>query len=436
MWRHDGLCTQNGLILNMCPFQNFEILRGTSMRMKSRWVLVVLAVGSIAGLNSCSSSTSSTPTTSFMWVATQGDQMVRSYTISRTNGSISLIGTNASPVATGVQPSAMAITPDGNSLFIVNSGTSTTSGTISAYTFKADGSLSVAGTPVSAGLMSVALAVDPAGKFLFVANQGTFTDPASGTISVFGIQGTTLTPVAGSPFLTEVSTDVNGTGPSALAVSRAGNFLYVANQFSNTVESFSYDSAGALTLIATYTVGTNPSGLAFSRCAGISSTTATASCPATDSNNLFVSNSGSNNLSIFSACIQTSATCGTPNGTLTEVGSPVAAGVAPAAVLVNPSADFVYVVDRGSNQASEYQYSPATGVLTPLGATGSGSASVFSGGITSNIADNSTTFNWIILTNNGASSLSVFKVGATGKLTGLGSGPFAVQGQPSAILVR
>lgn len=400
------------------------------MGMKSRWVLVLLAVAPIFVWSSCSSSNSASANISFMWVATQGDQLVRSYTISEENGSINPIGTNGSPSATGVQPTAMTIAPDGKSMFIVNAG-----GTVTAYTINSDGTLKVSGSGVNAGSTPVALAADPGGKFLFVANQGTSSDVTSGTVSVFAISGTTLS-LAGT-FPTELPSDVSGSGPSAVAVSPVGNYLYVANQFSNNVQSYSFDASGALTLIATYTAGTNPSGLAFSRCAGLAANTATASCTVADDNNLFVSNSGSNNLSIFSACIQVSASCSAPNGTLAEIpsGSPVAAGVGPATILIDRTSDFVYAVDRGSSQVSEYQYSPATGVLTPL-ATSSGGASVFSGGITANIANNSTTFNWIVVTNNGSSSLSSFQVAATGKLITPTSGQFAVQGQPSAILLR
>jgi 6-phosphogluconolactonase len=401
------------------------------MRMKSRWGLVVLAVAAILLWNSCISSNSAPANTSFMWVATQGDQMVRAYTISQINGSINPIGTNGTPVTTGVQPTAMTITPDGKTMFIVNAG-----GTVSAYTIKGDGTLAVSGNGVNTGQTPVALAVDPGGKFLFVANQGTSSNVTSGTISVFSISGTSLGPPKNFP--TELPSDVSGSGPSAVAVSPVGNYLYVANQFSNNVQSYSFDALGALTLIATYTAGTNPSGLAFSRCAGITSATVTAFCPVVDDDNLFVSNSGSNDLSVFSACIQVSATCRAPSGTLTEIpsGSPIAAGVAPATILVDRTSDFVYAVDRGSNQVSEYQYSPATGVLSPLGSIASGGASVFSGGITANLANNSTTFNWIVLTNNGSSTLSPFQVPVTGKLITLTSGQCAVQGQPSAILLH
>jgi 6-phosphogluconolactonase (cycloisomerase 2 family) len=320
-------------------------------------------------------------------------------------------------------------------MFMANAG-----GTITAYTVKGDGTLTASGSPATAGSVPVALAADPAGKFLFVANQGSASDVTSGTISVFAISGTSLTSV-GNPIPTELPADVSGSGPSGVAVSPVGNYLYVANQFSNNVLSYSFDASGNLTLINSYTAGTNPTGLAFSRCAGVASNTTTANCTVADGNNLFVTNSGSNNISIFSACIQVSATCGiggsAPDGTLTEIPSksPVAAGVGPATIFVNRTSDFVYAVDRGSNQISEYQYSPATGVLTPL-ATGSGGASVFSGGITSNIANNSNTFNWVVLTNNGSSSLSPFQVQATGKLITPTSGQYAVQGQPSAILLR
>jgi 6-phosphogluconolactonase (cycloisomerase 2 family) len=400
------------------------------MGMKSRWVLAVLAIAPVFGFNSCSGSNAISTTTSFMWVATQGDQMVRSYTISQTNGEITPTGTNGTPVATGVQPEAMLIAPNGGSMFIVNAG-----GTVTAYTVNGDGTLAVAGSAVNAGSMPVALATDPAGKFLFVANQGTATDLTSGTISVFAISGTSLS-LAGT-FPTELPTDTSGSGPSSLAVSPSGNYLYVANQFSNNVQSYGYDASGNLTLIGTYTAGTNPAGLAFSRCAGVAANTTTAVCTVSDDNNLFVANSGSNTLSIFSACIQVSASCVAPDGTLAAIPSnpTVGAGVGPATILINRTSDYVYAVDRGSSQVSEYQYSPATGVLTPL-ATGSGGVSVFSGGITFNVANNANTFNWVVLTNNGSSNLSTFQVAVTGKLIAPTTGTYAVQGQPSAILLR
>ena len=238
----------------------------------------------------------------------------------------------------------------------------------------------------------------------------------SGTISVFAISGTSLT--LGSPFPTELPADISGSGPSGLAVSPVGSYLYVANQFSNNVQSYSYDASGNLTLIRTYTAGTNPTGLAFSRCARVLPQTPRRLFAPSAMTIIFLSLTQVRTIiSIFSACIQVSASCVAPDGTWREIPSksPVAAGVGPATILINRTSDFVYAVDRGSSQVSEYQYSPATGVLTPL-ATGSGGASVFSGSITSNIANNASTFNWVVFTNNGSSNLSTFQVAVTGKL--------------------
>ncbi|HUK49201.1 MAG TPA: beta-propeller fold lactonase family protein [Terriglobales bacterium] len=400
-----------------------------------RLLLVGLLISGILAWNGCfnSSSSSLAANTSLMWVATQGDQMVRSFTISQENGQIYPIGNNGNPVATGIGPMQMVATADGKTIFMANAG-----GTVTAYTIGGDGSLTAAGNPVSAGQRPVALALDPAGKFLFVANQGTASDVTSGTISVFSVSGSSLNEVPGSPFSTEISGDVTGSGPSAVAVSPVGNYVYVANQFNNTVLSFSFDSSGSLALVGSYSAGVAPASLAFSRCAGITATTAAGTCPVADGDNLFVANSGSNTVSIFSACIQVSAICNVPSGSLTQIvtGSLIPAGTAPAGIVVNPGWNYVYVVNQGSSDVSEYSYNPASGTLTSIG-TGSCGNLAFAGSITSNVINTTSTFNWVVVTNNGAASLSVFRVAAAdGKLNALSSGQYSVEGQPSAVLLR
>jgi DNA-binding beta-propeller fold protein YncE len=403
------------------------------MRMKSRVVLAGFIWLFAVILNSCTTSNNiTTPTTGFMWVTTQGDQMVTSYNINLTTGAASQVG---SSVATGLGPIAIAITPAGDALFVANRDDNT----ISAYSLNSDGSLPnpcpspkptdcntvpagpVVGTPL-------ALAVDPSGKFLFVANQASqsvFLPPNTpDTVAVFSIQGTALTPCSACSFAS------TGNGPAALLASPTGNFLYVANQFTSTVSILSYDSTGTLTQDATSPViaGTNPTGLALSRCAG--TTTATTNCPTTaPPGYLLVANTGSNNLSIFSACIQVTTACPSANGTLTEIaGSPVGAGNGPVSFLINPARDLVYAVDKGSFQVSEYKYGSATGALTALSpATASTGASPLSGGITSD-------GNWIFIPNNGGSSLSAFSVGTAGHLN-VGTA-IPLLGQPSAVLIR
>jgi DNA-binding beta-propeller fold protein YncE len=408
------------------------------MRMKSRFVAVGLVGLMAVALNSCSS-TQSTGTgllstgSGFMWITTQGDQMIRAYNINLSSGAPTQVGAS---VPTGLGPIAIAITPAENAVFVANRDDNT----ISAYTVNSDGSLTapcsttncnavaagpVAGTPL-------ALAVDPSGKFLFVANQANqalFPPPnTADTVAVFSINGTTLTSVG--------SFASTGNGPAALVASPTGNFLYVANQFTSTVSILSYDSAGNLTQDATspITVGTNPSGLAFSRCAGTTATTAdclTAAPPGY----LFVANSGSNNISIFSACIQITSACPAANGTLTQVGSPVgSSGTHPVSFIIDPALDFVYAVDNGSFQVSQYHYNSATGALTLSSPSAvSTGANPLTGGITSD-------GQWVFVPNNGGSSVSSFSLVVPAGTTPTGvmaaGTPIALVGQPSAVLIR
>jgi DNA-binding beta-propeller fold protein YncE len=418
------------------------------MRMKPRFASALLVALSAVALNSCTNNAITTPTTGFMWVTTQGDQLVASYQINLSTGGTSQVGHS---VATGTGPIAIAITPAGDALFVVNRDDNS----ISSYTLNSDGSLAAGsststlvvspagcttGCAASLGQTPVSIAVDPSGKFLFVAAQGTLADPTvPGTISVFSVSGTTLAPVGPAcpanysqsicPVVVTTPGSTLGTGPSGVVASAVGNFIYVADQFTSTVSIFSYDSSGMLTENPTspVAVGTNPTGLAFSRCAG--TTVVSINCPtAAPPSYIYVANSGSNDISIFQACIQATATCASANGTLTQMGSTVGAGTRPASFMINPARDLVYAVDGGSFQISEYRYSSATGALTALSpATASTGASPLAGGITSD-------GNWAFVPNNGGSSVSAYSVGTAGQLN---TAPAIILlGQPSAVLVR
>jgi 6-phosphogluconolactonase len=418
---------------------------GARMRIKSALGLLVAAL-LIGAMFSCVSSNSGGATgTGFVWIATEGDQQVRAFNVNLNSGSIGQVG---SAQATGVSPVALALTPDGKSLFLANSS----DGTVTSYAVASDGSLGPGSStqtstpctlppppcpgappPPSCGALPVALAIDPGGKYLFVVNQGTFDlcdsagNSSGGIISTYAINGTSLT--FSSAIETESVADVTGTGPSAVIASPTGNFLYVANQFSNTVASFAYDpSSGALSALNTYAAGTNPSALAFSRCAGI--TQATTVCAGADGDNLFVANSGSNNVSVFSACIQTS-TCPAANGSLVPVAkSPFAAGLSPTALFVDPVVNFVYAVNSKGNNVTQFRLSSATGVLTTLTpASVSAGQNPFGGGITSDGTH-------AVVSNNNGSSMSVYSVGSDGKLAPASTPSVALPGQPAAILVR
>jgi len=361
--------------------------------------------------------------TGYLYLANQGGTTLSAFVIALENGTISY---NGNVVQTGVAPVALAFAP--GAAFVANENPSadcSAAGSISIYPVNTDLTLNDSTGSKNVGSNPKALAVDPSQKFLFVANEGCSTDPTSGTVSVFSVNGTTLTEVKGSPFATEVPGATAGSGPASLTV--LGNYLYVVNNFANNVSAFSFDpSSGVLTQLpqSPYAAGLSPSGIG----------------PSRDGNFVFVANTGSNTVTIFAACVQASGTCVTPNGTLTQSGTPVSAGQGPVAISADPSFDFVYVLNYLSSQISQYRYSPATGALTPLSpasiSTGlnpmafvvrSGTTGSDEGNVTLNPTD------YVYVANYGAATMSVYTLNtSTGLLTVSGQ-PITTGGQPSAL---
>ena len=411
------------------------------MRMNRRWAATAVLASACVAMGSCTTATNPFSfTQSFIWIATAGDQILRPFTIQLLSGAIEQVGDGVSTGShPGALPLAMTVTPNGQTVILSNGDN-----TVDTYTVNSDGSLTPQTPITSIGQLPVAIAVDPTGNFLFAADQG------SGDVSSYKISSGSLSPIG--QVLLPTPAGAPQASPSALAVAPTGNFLYVTDRVNNTLLGFSYDSAGNITplpgpqntqpnpcglqpSVFCVPVGANPDGLAFSRCAGINPATPTTTCANSDDNNLFVSNAGSNSVSIFTACIQASASCSTPNlGTLTELptGSPVAACCGPSQILIDPVADFVYVLEAGASQLGEFSYSPVTGALTTLSpASVSTGSAPFAAGITANTSNT----NWVVVTNANSSNASVFAISG-GRLTGLASGPILLPSQPTAVAVR
>jgi 6-phosphogluconolactonase (cycloisomerase 2 family) len=286
------------------------------------------------------------------------------------------------------------------------------------------------------------MAIDSAGHFLFVANQGvqspTGTDQVcqKGTISVFTVSGTTLNKIGDFP--TYAPNGQNGTRPVAVAVSFSGKFLYVANQVDGTVSVFSIASSGALTtILAPYPVGMTPSALTLSP----------------DGSFLYVANSGSGNVSAFSVCDKQSATCAvtpgsSPDGSLSPIaGSPFPAALGPISVTTDSAGRFLFVVDNGSNQVSQYKISAGTGVLVADSpatiSTGDHPVWVSSRAGTTTVSATGGTIDYLYVANIGANTISIFSFDSTigglsvsGTPVTLVNGARQPRGQPSAIAVK
>ncbi|HEX3427843.1 MAG TPA: beta-propeller fold lactonase family protein [Candidatus Limnocylindrales bacterium] len=107
------------------------------------------------------------------------------------NGSLTAI--DGSPFADGqTAPCWVAISPNGNVLFAINTAVPS----ISRYTVASDGTLGLVGSTgfnTPNGLRPFDAAVTPGGHFLYVVDAG------AAKVSAFRVNGTSLTEVAGSP---------------------------------------------------------------------------------------------------------------------------------------------------------------------------------------------------------------------------------------------
>lgn len=382
------------------------------MRMKSRSVILVLFLVLLTFLAGCSSSNNGTPGTqtgSRLYVTTQGDSMLSAFNVDLSTGKLETSGVTA---ATGSTPAGLLLTSAGDTAFVLNPD----SADVTAYTIGSDGKLSAAGGSQVVGTNPTGFAMDSAGHFLLIANPGSFNDPASGTVSVFSISGTTLSAV-GSPISTADPGSTTSAGPVSVAVTPSGAFVYVANQFANTVSAFAMDANGVLTPVvgSPFPAGTAPSAVAVNPAGTF----------------LFVANSGSSNVSAFKICAAVTTTCAAADGSLqAATNSPFSAGLGPAAMAVSPSGNFLYVADRQSNQLSGFKIGATTGELTAIANSAS------STGVSPAAVVVSPGEQYVYAANLGSASVSVYTMDATsGVLTVVGN-PVSTANQPSAMAIH
>src|SRR5262249_28993524 len=302
------------------------------------------------------------PTGRYFYVLDAGTGFVNSYNIDTSNSATkgNLTPTVAASTApTGTSASGIVVDPLGRFVYVTDGG-----GTIGGYTIGPDGSLtalaSIGAGPFTSLNAPQFPAIDPLGQFLFVPNNG------GSSVSSFSIAADgTLT------FVNNITTNINA--PWQAVVAPAGNFLFVTNSGDGTVASIPV-TAGSLgaatttnaglgtgsfseglaidptgTLLAVLNNGDNSVNL-FSVASGaltkkfVSETSlipqfvsfySGVSSPVIGPSNVFAANSGSNNISGFTAVNTT--------GVLTTAAGSPTAGIAGNNVLAADSAgDFLF----------------------------------------------------------------------------------------------
>jgi len=244
------------------------------------------------------------PAGTFLFVANQGSGNINVFTIDQSTGNLASVTGSPFSITPGnvpaSHPSSLAVSPNGNLLFVCDPAL----GTVSGFSISGQGGLSaLAGSPFSmgAGATPTFLTVDPSSRFLYVS------DPAHNSVLGFSIQSNSLTAISGSPFAA-------GSQPLGMTASPQGAVLYVANHGSNNVSAFVIDNhSGALAAVSGSPFGT----------AGLGPISVAAS-----STFVFVTDQTTNDVSAF--------TIGA-NGALTPVtGSPFNVATSPVAMtLVN-----------------------------------------------------------------------------------------------------
>jgi len=291
--------------------------------------------------------TSSSSTKYFAYVAGGVRNYIYAYSINATTGALTVAC--GSPFATSSSPQSITVDPIGKFAYV----TSQFSNNISIYSIDATtGALTkISDSPCAAGLRPLSITMDPTGKFTYV------TSHFSNNISVYSIDATTgaLTEISDSPFAA-------GLKPQSVTVDPTGKFAYVANLGSNNISTYSIDATtGSLRAIngSPFAAALNPKSVTVDPTGKFA----------------YVANHSSNNVSAYSIDATT--------GALTEISdSPFAAGLRPLSVTVDPTGKFAYVVNFSSNNISAYSINATSGALTSISGSPFDTVSEFSSIIT------------------------------------------------------
>jgi 6-phosphogluconolactonase len=331
-----------------------------------------------------------------------GHTAIYCYAVDAATGALTALA--GSPCASG-SLTGVAVDPSGRFAYATQGG----SNDIIAYAINsATGDLTaIVGSLLNGGGADpVDVTVDPSGQFVYMANYG-------GAISAFTIDSVTgaLTAVSGSPFATAppIVADLVP-GVNSITIDPTGKFLYAAINAGNDISAYVIDSStGALTPVAgspfpagsvPMTVRVDPSG-----------------------RYAYVTNMDSDSISAYLINSSTGALTPIPGSPfLNSVG-----GAWPTGLAIDPSGQFVYVLNQLLNSISAFSINTSTGALTPI------SGAPFASGVDPYEASVDPSGKFLYVSNNGAGTISVYAIdGTTGSLTPISGSPFAASGSGSS----
>ena len=250
-----------------------------------------------------------------------------------------LIPKTPATVASASDPTGIAVSPDGKSVYVTNFSNTPGASTVSQFDVGPSGRLTAKSpATVAAGNGPEGLAISPDGKTVYV------TSIDDNTVSQYDVgAGGALTPKT-------PATVAAGDSPFQVAVSPDGKSVYVTDRaiFGGTVSQYNVGAGGALTpkTPATVAAGGSPCGVAVSL----------------DGHSVYATICLAGPRILGSSVSQFDVGAGgrlTPKSTAT-----VASGTSPFGIAVGPDGKSVYVTNGADNTVSQYDIG-AGGALAP-----------------------------------------------------------------------
>jgi 6-phosphogluconolactonase (cycloisomerase 2 family) len=287
---------------------------------------------------------------------------------------------------------------DHHTLFLISAGTPS----VGSFEIGGSGALTLNTTTYATGADPRGIVMDSQHKYAYVLNNG--GSALQGGVLQYTIDQhkgsltVVQAPDASSNITGPVQPVPTGMVPLSIAIDSNDSFVFVANSASNSISVFSIDlTTGALTQVAgsPFPTGATPVSLV------------------ARGSSLFVANQGAATISVYGFDSKT--------GALTLSGTPAAAGANTTSIDSDPGGHYLFVADGTANTVSVFTISSSSLSGTPTSAP--------TGTMPSNVhVDPSGKY--VYVTNSGSNNVSAFSIGS-GSLTAISGSPFAAGTAPS-----
>ena len=278
-----------------------------------------------------------------------------------------LVAISGSPIQTGVNPVALVTTSNGLFVYVVNQGDSR-----NIDCGAGNGALTSKNT-YKTGNTPTGAAIDVAGKFLYV----TFTYQPGYSPTTPGPGGVNIFPINSDNSLGTPTTVNVGNSPVGVVASGFNNFVYVLDAEPATATTSAHGvilgfsentSSGALTPAPGTSITTDSTGKTVATGYGAGTVP---SAIAIDPTARFVYVTDRNTNQLYGNLVQAGGRL------IPMTNSPFATGLLPLSITIDPRGKYMYVTNFNANTVSSYVIDQGTGAA--VGAVGSGAVSVGTG---------------------------------------------------------